>query len=168
MAGRDVTPIQTQFERVTDALDLLDQMLADCSTATELIDASTSAAELLDRMKIVSSSIDGKLRALAASGPVFTETGTLRLGEEPKRKMRPQGKVLVRRRIADLAKARSQGELSEALILAIELTERAYASPSTNPKWGVLQELGFHSWDEVADTETVVKGAVFEPRKEGK
>jgi hypothetical protein len=75
MAGRDVTPIQTQFERVTDARDLLDQMLADCSTATELIDASTSAAELLDRMKIVSSSIDGKLRALAASGPVSPRPG---------------------------------------------------------------------------------------------
>ena len=147
-----------------EAFTELNEWIGDTSTPAFLVEADEALAEVTDKLKVLTAGTKSRLQKIATEGPAFLPDGrTLRLDVGTKRKMSPRGKALIRDRIYNKARVLGEGEVETMIRIAIGLTEEVYTSPSTEPKWGGLQALGFSSWKDVADVDDEhVKGVVID------
>lgn len=139
-----------------DSITLIDNLAGDCSDPGQLLEMGAVVDEAIDALKAVRGGIDASVRRIihGSGGAVFLRDGrTLRISMTTKRRI--TGKDMIRDRIYKKALTAAAGETAEAVRQAILLTEQTYTSPSTEPKWTALKELGFSAWSEVADVEEV-------------
>ena len=148
---------QPLFDAFDEPIDNLQAAIRDTSDVPELLELSAALGQLIDMIKILVAEADTALRHALAAAPNQTsflpDGRTVRMVPgDPKRTLTSSGRAAIRRAIYSRAMAFSAGELTpDTVEQAIEYVERLYLSPSSLPKWGELQRLGFTSWEEVAD-----------------
>lgn len=154
---------ESLLQAAFDALDALEAWTNDCSDVNRLAAVKDAMPGLTDRVKLIAAATNTSLRALVASGPVFMPDGrTILIETDDKRVLRSGAREKIRSRIVSRAIALAEGETGFATMeKALEVMEETYLSPSTLPKWGGLQLLGFSSWDEVAEANTQEKGVII-------